>query len=322
VIVSPPLLDPFEHELTLADEPRVLSFSPKSFDIALPDLVRTWAFDLVGAIPYSLGSVREEFHHGSSQIAFESSFFRVGNSVLALCTAIRQGASTHRVLELLGISEDIRVRFNQTLVDPERAGELDLSEAAAEIVAQGRPLGQVRVWGSESSPREEIRSTLARTMRNLGLDSQIHDRSVEELTYRPPTSSRLNLDALPHNDLRVADLLLALLDSLPVADAPRRAPKRVSCHQDRIRREGSIASFRYETHRAATGVIHMRRREVEAGLERPGLVRTFNVAGLAGAARLRIRDVGGRVSAEFAGTVESVEHIRAALIRDMGGRTG
>ena len=48
----------------------------------------------------------------------------------------------------------------------------------------------------------------------------------------------------------------------------------------------------------------MRRREVEHGLERPGLVRTFNVAGLSGATRVRLREVGGKAGAEFAGSPE------------------
>ncbi len=322
MIVSPPLLDPFEHELTLADLPRVLSFSHKAFEIPLPDLVKTWAYDLVGAIPRPLGSVREEIPLESSLLTFESSSFQVGASVLAMCTEIRQAGVTHRVLELLGIKEDIRVRFNMTHHDLALLDSFGLSPGAEDVVRNGRNLGQVRIWGSESSPRGDVRTTLARTMLNLGLDCRVLDRSVEEPIYRPPTAYRLALDQLPHKDLKVADLLLALLESLPVDKCQRRAPKRIACHNDRIRRKGSIVSFRYETHRAATGVLHMRRREVEAGLERPGLVRTFNVAGLRGAARLRIRDVGGRASAEFAGTVDTVEHIQDALIRSMGGRAG
>ena len=117
-------------------------------------------------------------------------------------------------------------------------------------------------------------------------------------------------------------VLLALLAKLPVEKAQIRAPRRVSAHADRIRRKNSIVSFRYETHRAATGVLHLRRREVEAGLERPGLVRTFNLAGLRGAARLRIRDVGGRTMAEFAGVPETVQAISEFLERNMGGRPG
>jgi hypothetical protein len=64
----------------------------------------------------------------------------------------------------------------------------------------------------------------------------------------------------------------------------------------------------------------MRRREVEAGPERPGLVRTFNVVGLRGAGRLRIRDVGGRALAEVAGARETVDATIGFLAERLGMR--
>jgi hypothetical protein len=322
VIAPPQLLDPFEHELTLSDDPRVVSFSRRGFEIPLEDLAKNLAYDLVGRIPRPLGKVKEEIDDGKSPFSYGSAFFQIGDSVLALCTEIDMEGASHRVLELLGIAEDVRVRLNLTLHNKDAVGKLNLSNAAKAVIEEGRALGQARVWGSvHGTKRAEIRRTLHRQMTTVGMDSKVLDRSVTEPTYKPPAAARISLDAMPSNDLRVADLLLELLASLPVEGADVRNPRRISAHNDRIRDKGSIVSFRYETHRAATGVLHIRRREVEAGLERPGLVRTFNVAGLRGAGRLRIRDVGGRVSAEFAGSQETVDAIRNMLVARMGGRT-
>ncbi len=212
------------------------------------------------------------------------------------------------------------MRINLTLLDP-TALNGDFPEAARAVVMEGRALGQVRIWGNEPSVAADVRRTVARQMTNAGVDSLALDRTVVEPTYRPPSAARITLDALPADDLQVAKMLLALLARLPVTGAQQRSARQVGSHSARVRRgNGSIVSFHYETHRAGTGALHMRRREVEAGLERPGLVRTFNVAGLRGAARLRIRDVGGRVSAEFAGTQHTVQTIRQTLSRAMGGR--
>ncbi|RMG15712.1 MAG: hypothetical protein D6731_07755 [Planctomycetota bacterium] len=319
--LPPPLLDPFEQELTLAEVPRVLSFAPRAVEIDLEDLVRSWSFDLVGAIPRPLGTVRESFTAPErGPIDYLCAAYQVGSSTLALATEITEPAARHRVLELLGVREDVRLRINLALLSPD--AEDGLTRAARAEVEAGRPLGQVRVWGNDSPARGEARLHADRVLRNLGFDARLLDRTVREPTYVPPAGGRRVLTALPSDDLRAVDALLALLGLLPVEGVDRRAPRRVAAHTDRLRRKGSIVSYRYETHRAATGVLHLRRREVEAGVERPGLVRTFNLAGLRGGARLRIRDVGGRCSAEFAGTPDSVRVIAAALERQLGGRAG
>ena len=316
-MIAVPVLDPFESEVTLADEPRVLSFSPRCFQQPLEELVRHLAFDLVGAIPKPLGEVREELAAPGGALSFASSFYQVGASVLAIATEIDEPAARHRVLELLGVGEDVRVRINVTrLGTPDEA----LPPAARSAVAEGWALGQARVWGNEPTLVGDVRRALGRQMRGAGIERRVLDRAVHEPVYRPPAADRLSLEALPANDLVVADLLLALLAALPVEGARARAPRQISLHDDRVRRKGAVVTFHYETHRAGTGVLHLRRREVEAGAERPGLVRTFNLAGLRGGARVRIRDVGGRTSAEFAGTVETVEALRAWFAQQMGGR--
>lgn len=322
---APPLLDPFEHELTYADGPRVVSFAKRAFEIALEDLCRNLAFDLVGGIPRPLGKVSEEIEHDGSVFSYTSAFFQVRNSpMLALCTQIREETRRHRVLELLGVNEDLRVRVNMTQFDPATLDSKNsFSETARQNILEGRALGQVRVWGrAADSARAEVRATVARQMQSAGMAMRVLDRSVAEPQYAPPASDRMTLDGMPHDDLRVAHTLLELLDRLPVEGAQVRNPRRISVERKRSRRKGSIVTFNYETHRSATGVLHIRRREVEAGVERPGLVRTFNVAGLRGAGRLRIRDVGRRVIAHFAGTPETVDTIRTVLAGKMGGRAG
>lgn len=317
---APQLLDPFEREITLAEEPRVLSFSSRGFKIPLEELLRHLAFDLVSAIPRSLGHVQEEIPADDEVFTFRSEFFQVGPSVLAVGTEIEQPRASHRVLELLGVKEDIRVRLNLTRFPEAVLTAKDLPVAMRESVEEGRSLGQVRIWGNEPGLVAEVRRTLARQMHHAGIESRVLDRSVEEPLYHPPAGYRLHLDGLPSSDLQVADMLLELLSRMPVEGAQRRAPRQISTHKSRVRRKGAIVSYRYETHRSGTGVLHMRRREVEAGVERPGLVRTFIVAGIRGAARLRIRDVGGRTNAEFAGTEEAVDVLGAYLTQAMGGR--
>jgi hypothetical protein len=316
-VSAPLLLDPFEHEVTLADEPRVLSFSPRGFELDLVALMRHMAFDLVGAIPRPLGKVSEELSGEGGPLRFASSFFQIGPSVLSVTTEIEEVGARHRVLELLGVTEDVRVRLNLTELQPdslEGVSPLGLAE-----VDEGRSLGQVRIWGNESGLIADTRRSLGRSMASVGLESRVLDRSVREPRYKPPLAARLALDGLPHDDLKVMDILLELLKRMAVEGISRRAPRQIGAHRDRVRRKGSIVSYAYETHRAGTGVLHTRRREVEAGAERPGLVRTFLVGGLRGGARLRIRDVGGRASADFAGTAASVEAIRQVLVLSMRG---
>jgi len=313
------LLDPFETELTLAPDPRVLSLGPRSFEIPMEELLRHLSFDLVGAIPRQLGALEETLTEGvPAPLRYALRIFHLDHSVLALATEIEEADAEHRVLELLGVGEDVRVRVNMTRL---HEAPPDLHLSAAEAVRQGRSLGQVRIWANDQSKVGDMRRTISRQLHLAGVDSQVLGRDVREPTYRPPAAGRLFLDALPGDDLRVADLLLGLLAALPAEGAVARSARRIGSHHDRVRKGAtSIVSFFYEIHRAATGVLHVRRREVEAGVERPGLVRTFNVAGLRGAARLRIRDVGGRASAEFAGAPSTVAAIRRFVAREMGGR--
>ncbi|MGE0707533.1 MAG: hypothetical protein AB7N76_10690 [Planctomycetota bacterium] len=315
-MTAPLLLDPFEHEVFLADEPRVLSFAPRAVEIPLDELLRHLAFDLVGAIPRPLGQVSEPLDEAGTR-RHQSAFFQLGASVLAITTEISEPGARHRVLELLGIGEDVRVRLNLSEVLGE--GQAGLSPAALAEVDEGRSLGQVRLWGNEPSLLGEHRRALSRGLLAAGLESRVLDRSVEEPVYRPPAADRLHLDTLHTDDLRVMEVLLALLRQMPVPGSEKRTPRQIAAHQDRVRRKGSIVGYSYETHRAGSGVLHIRRREVEAGAERPGLVRTFVVAGLAGGARLRIRDVGGRAVAEVAGSEAAVDAIGKALAFAMGG---
>jgi len=318
-VIAPPVVDPFELETTLR-EPRVLSFSPRTFEIPLPELLRHLAYDLIGHIPRPLGDVREEIGSRGDAFTFHCEFSHVGPSVLAVGTEVEHAEATHRVLEMLGVDGDVRIRINMTLLARSLADtDEDLARAAREAVGAGRALGQVRIWGSNGST-SEVRRTLETQMIHAGIDTRVLDRSVREPEYRPPAAGRLTLESFPADDRQVEELLLNLLTRLPAGGSQVRSPRQIACHTVRHRNKGSIVNFHYETHRNATGVLHMRRREVEAGLERPGLVRTFNVAGLRGAGRLRIRDVGARVSAEFAGTNATVNAIAETLQRTMGGR--
>lgn len=319
MIAAPPvLLDPFETESTVAGEPRVVAFHPRAFELTPEELVRFLSFDVVGAVPRPLGTTYEHVGENGGGFLYSASFFQVGPQVLAVATEIDEGTTRHRVLELLGISGDVRVRVNFALVrNPEQR---ELSRSARLAVGAGNALGQVRLWTSEPTKAIELRKTITRQLTNAGLELHVLGRNAQEPVYTPPRAERLALEGLPPSDVKVAGDLLALLAFMPVPGQPLKPPRRIGVHTERVRREGSIVVYHYETHRAASGVVHVRRREVEAGIERPGLVRTFNVAGLAGAARIRIREVGGKAAAEFAGTAESCERIRQVLLQVFGGR--
>lgn len=318
-MIAPAVLDPFEQEVTLSQERRVLSFSPRAAEVPQEDLVRLLAFDLVGAVPRPVGEVVEHFGVDGTATSYRSSFFQVGPAVLAVSTEISEPGAAHRVVELLGLGADQRVRLNLTRL---RAASDDpaLSPAAREAILRGRPLGQVRIWAGDPGGGAEVRRVLQRQLHLAGLEAAALDRGAVEPLYRPPAGERLSLDAFPADDLRVTGVLVELLGALPVEGTRAQPPRRVGVHDERLRRSQTIVSYHYETHRAHGGVLHLRRREVETGVERPGLVRTFNVAGLRGGARLRIRDVGGRATAEVAGAEESVALIRAELARSFGGR--
>ena len=312
------IVDPFENELTLAQEPRVLSFGPKGLELPLDELVRHLAFDVVGAIPRTLGEVVEAIGDpGAPPFSYRLRFYHLGQAVLALATEIEEPDAQHRVLELLGVAEDVRIRVNMTRwkrVLPEQ------HPSVQQVTQQGRSLGQVRIWAGEGPAAGDLRRMLSRQLQSAGIDSNTLVRDVPEPIFRPPCAGRVALDALPFDDGRVAAELVMLLGQLTVPGAPARPARQVGAHQSRVRKPTSIVTHAFETHRSGSGVLHMRRREVEAGVERPGLVRTFNLAGLRGAARLRIRDVGGKATAEFAGTRAAVDEIHRLLMERMGAR--
>jgi hypothetical protein len=312
VIASSHLVDPFEPEQTLAPEPRLLSFSARALDAPTDELVRSLAFDLCGAIPRPLGETDERPQEDERA---RLAFYQVGQHALAIVSDLDRPAARFRVFELLGTGGDTRVRVNLVLVrDP---SAFELSRSALEAVAAGRPLGQVRLWG-DPTQTAEMRRTIGRQIGDL--DPLSLDALAREPLYAPPDSTRLVLDPLPVSDVKVAGELLALLAAMPVEGQHVRPPRRIGVHQERVRREAVIVSWHFEVHRGGTGVVHARRREVESGVERPGLVRTFVVAGLRGAARVRLRDVGGKCAAEIAGSRASVAAIRDALSRSFGGR--
>lgn len=316
-MIAPTYLDPFENEQTLAPEPRVLSFAPRGLEIPLDELMRHLAFDVVGAIPRALGELQESL--SEPPFTYRLRTYHLGQAVLGLATEISEPDAQHRVLELLGVGEDVRIRVNMTRLQVAAAEQ---HSAVQQAVAEGRALGQVRIWAGESTVAGELRRMLARQLMSAGIDSQVLVRDVPEPTYRPPAGARVNLDFLPVSDARVAAELVAVLNQFPVVGQPSRPARQLGAHQSRVRKASSIVSHTFEVHRAGTGVLHMRRREVEAGVERPGLVRTFNLAGMSGAARVRIRDVGGKATAELAGTRPAVEALREALVARLGERAG
>ena len=312
------LRDPFEHQTTLAENGLLLSFGSRGFEIPLLELVRHLSFDLVGAIPKPLTKLNESLASEGGPTRFASATYQVGPSVLAITTEIEEAGGSHRVLELLGLAEDLRLRLNMTIPGGEALAELPEAEQAR--VREGRSIGQVRVWGNEKNLITNTRRALGRQMRSAGLETQPVSRDVIEPLYRPQAAEYLPLSGFSENDLRVSEQLLALLSAMSADGGQGRPARQVASHRSRVRRKGSIVGYSYETHRAGTGALHLRRREVEAGAERPGLVRTFVVSGLKGGARLRIRDLGGRALAQYAGTRSSVEAIRVALKAQLGGR--
>lgn len=315
-MIAPTHLDPFENELTLAPEPRVLSFASRGLELPLDDLMRHLAFDVVGAIPRALGELQESI--SEPPFTYRLRTYHLGQAVLGLATEISEPEAQHRVLELLGVGEDVRIRVNMTRL---QAAPGEQHASVQQAVAAGRALGQVRIWAGESTVAGELRRALSRQLQSAGIDTQVLVRDVPEPEYRPPAAARLSFEVLPVSDARVAAELVAILNQFPVPGQPVRPARQLGAHQSRARKASSIVSHTFEVHRAGTGVLHMRRREVEAGVERPGLVRTFNLAGLAGAARVRIRDVGGRASAELAGTRAAVDALREALVSRLGERT-
>ncbi len=307
--------DPFEVEHLLLPDTKVLTFAPRALELPLEELVRLMAFDVVGQIPRANGGVEERVGENGAGFLFQSLFFQIGPSTLGIATEIDEGVARHRVLELLGLGGDVRARVCFSLLR-DAASRDGLPRSARDALAQGRSLGQVRLYHGEPTGTTELRRALTRGLVSAGVDPQaLPGAELKEPEFHPPAHRRLALE-LPPADIKVAGDLLGILALLPVDGQMPRPPRRIGHHQERVRREdGTIVSWRFETHRGATGIVFLRRRDVEAGLERPGLVRTFVVAGLKGATRLRVREVSGRAVAEVAGARAAVDTVAEALER-------
>src|SRR5581483_2404462 len=125
------------------------------------------------------------------------------------------------------------------------------------------PLGNVRVWGGEPGEAERALASIHRHLRLLGLEPQA--KEGPEPRFEPPAADRFAVE-LPSQDAPVTAALIELLAARPVAGARTRMPRRISLLEDRVKRaDGNSIVYRFEAHRAASGVLHVRRREVEAG---------------------------------------------------------
>jgi hypothetical protein len=305
-MTSPPIDDPFEREHLLARDAGVLVFAPRAFEVSPDDLIRWVGLDLAAGVPHEIGTLAERFPagRGGGVIDYSVRFYELGVGALAVATEIGEQERIHRVLEVLGVRGDVRARVNVTR-------PRGLSE----------PLGNVRVWGGEAGQPERAVASIHRHLRLLGLEPQPHGKSAPEPRFEPPAADRVAVE-LPAADASVLHPLVELLQSMPVEGVKPRPPRRISVLEDRVKRvDGGQIAYRYELHRVGTGVLHVRRREVESGSERPGLVRTWNVIGLRGGARLRLREVAGRAVAEIGGSRDGVSAVARFLSERFGART-
>jgi hypothetical protein len=308
-----PVDDPFEREHLLVRDAPVLSFGPRAFELGAEELVRWIGLDLAAGVPKELGSVRERFPRGDDEIAFAVAFFQI-STALAVFTEIEEPRGEHRVVEVLGVRGDLRARFNlarprtRTLAASPRLPEAD----ATQTLAAPETLGNVRVFGSDTGEASRAVASIHRHMLLLGFEPRPESRPGEHL-FEPPAADRFVCE-LPAEDSVVAARLVEVVAALPVESARARPARRLAAFEERLKRPGgSLVLTRYELHRAGTGVLHARRREVESGPERPGLVRTWNLAGVRGGTRVRIREVGGRTVAELGGSVEGVAAAKKLL---------
>jgi hypothetical protein len=319
-VSAPPLLDPFEREHLLYEGAPLLRFSPKAFEVPLPEMLRWVGLDLAAGIPRDIASGEERLARSDGgEDVYTARLFQLGPA-LAITTEIVSADREYRVVELLGVKGDLRVRINLTRP---RVTAIAGGAAPAHLTDGPREpgIGQVRVWGGEPGLATGARASIARDLKLMGIEVEPSREPVREPLWSPPMSSRVPLEAFPSDDAAVVTHLVDLARAHPSDGSKARAARRLIALEDRVKRgDGSAVLYRYELHRAGTGVVHMRRREVEAGPERPGLVRTFNVVGIRGAGRLRIRDVGGRALAEVAGARETVDTTIGFLAERLGMR--
>jgi hypothetical protein len=347
-VTSPPIEDPSEKELLLLNDAGVLAFGPHAFELETEELVRWIGVDLAARIPVEVGAVSERYPAGggSAEVVYAARIFQLGTT-LAIATCIEEPLGSHRVVEVLGMKGDVRARVNMTrarsqlahmTARPDRNGAgtkkltADSSGASEgdrlvggreqEVESKGgevpEALGNVRVWGGEPGEAERAAASIHRHLHLMGLEPQPKDGA--EPRFEPPAADRWACE-LPPLDATVTSALIELLQMAPVEGARTRLPRRLALLEDRVKRvDGGLIAYRFETHRAGTGVVHLRRREVEAGPGRPGLVRTWNLAGLRGGARVRVREVAGRAVAEAGGSREGVAAIARFLETRLSGR--
>lgn len=322
-----PVDDPFEREHLLVREAPVLTFGPRAFELAPDELVRWIGLDLAAGVPHELGSVHERFadRRQRGDVSFAARFYQLG-SALAVLSEIDEPQSEHRVLEhrvleVLGARGAIRARLNlarprsRTLA-ASRPGATNGDGAAAAPLAHGN----LRIFGADASEAAQACARVLRHLVILGLEPRPGVFGAGEPCYLPPAAGRMPCE-LPADDAAVVLKLVELLQALPADGTKARPARRLAAVDERVKRpDGSTVASRYVLHRAGTGVVHGRRREVESGPERPGLVRTWNVAGLRGGSRVRIREVGGRAVCELGGSHDAVTTAAAFVREKLGGR--
>ncbi len=315
-MTAPFLEDPSERELRLVRDATVLAFAPRALEVSAEELIRWVGVDLAAGVPVEVGATSERYDARKGvTTAYAVRFFQLGTA-LAIVTDVSEPRGSHRVLEVLGVRGDVRVRFNMARV---RSRKLAAVGGAASLPEEADPLGNVRVWGGEPGEAERASASILRHLRLVGLEPQPADG--EEPRFEPPAADRWSCE-LPAADGRVTEALVAILAARPVEGARVRPARRLTLLEDRVKRTGGdLIAYRFETHRAGTGFVHLRRREVEAGAGRPGLVRTWNVVGLGGGVRLRLREVAGRAVAEAGGSRESVAVVERFLQEHFGARS-
>ncbi len=295
--------DPSERELLLVRDASVLAFGPRAFEASAEELIKWIGLDLAAGVPFEVGALDEIYGTRKGEIRYAARFYQLG-SALAIVTDVEEPQAAHRVLEILGVKGDVRVRFNITRSRSRKLATVGASPGQRE---EAEPLGNVRVWGGEPGEAERAVASIHRHLRLLGIEPQA--KEGPEPRFEPPVADRWACE-LPGTDAPVTAALVELLLARGIENARVRPPRRMSLLEDRVKRaDGNSIAYRFEAHRAGSGVLHLRRREVEAGPGRPGLVRTWNVVGLRGGARLRVRDVGGRAVAEVGGSRDGVAAI-------------
>lgn len=313
-MTAPPIEDPSEKELLLLRDAGVLAFGAHAFQVGPEELIRWIGMDLAAGIPVEVGSVSERYPARKGEVAYAARSFQIGTA-LAFVTGVEEPAGSHRVVEVLGVKGDVRVRVNMTRVRSRRLAAVGGDGVARE---EPEPLGNVRVWGGEPGEAERAAASIHRHLRLMGLEPQ--PKEGAEPRFEPPAADRWACE-LPGLDASVTTAFIELLQAQTVEGGRSRPPRRLSILEDRAKRvDGGLIAYRFETHRAGTGILHLRRREVESGPGRPGLVRVWNLAGLRGGARVRVREVAGRAVAEAGGSREGVAAVARFLATRFSGR--